>query len=182
MKKIIVALFFIIIPMISFSQEEKATIEDIQFRLNFLVLGVEAEIGITKETTFLANIGGTPFLGWNDDGDGVISFIPFIDTQYRYYYNLKNRLEKGRSITKNSGNFIAIKGTYYFSEEALDNFDSDDDTNESDLISVGVVHGLQRAYQNFHLAFEGGLGYYETRNDGDHIVLPLLSFTIGYAF
>ncbi|KAA1243884.1 hypothetical protein [Aquimarina sp. RZ0] len=100
-----------------------------------------------------------------------------------YYYNFIRRQKLGKNITRNNGNFFSLKGTYYFSEEFYEKLEINDnqDCNPTDLLTVGVVYGLQRTYFDWlHLSFESGMAYGETENGWD--IIPILSFTVGYAF
>jgi len=187
MKKLI--LVVLVILNISFCvAQDTASVEPVQFRLNFLAPGAEVEFGVTKSSTALLNAGFLWGIGSSEDSNGFsetnFAILPIIDVQYRYYYNLKKRQEKGKNITKNSGNFIALKGTYYFTEGFLENLEGNDEdlfTDESDLSIIGMTYGIQRTYFDWlHLGFEGGIGYGQTETD--NIVLPIVSFTIGYAF
>ncbi|WP_298310592.1 hypothetical protein [uncultured Aquimarina sp.] len=187
MKKVIFILVCSLFVYSSFAQD-MAKVEPVQFRINFLAPGAEVEFGVTKSSTILLNAGFLWGIGSSEDFNGNVetnfAILPIIDGQYRYYYNLKQRQEKGKNISKNSGNFIALKGTYYFTESFLENLEGNEEdlfTDESDLSVIGLAYGIQRTYFDWlHIGFEGGIGYGQTRTD--NVVLPILSFTIGYAF
>ncbi|KAA1243885.1 hypothetical protein [Aquimarina sp. RZ0] len=61
----------------------------IELRGNFLIPGVEAEIGVTRTTTFLANAGiifsASTSEDSNGNSDSFLAFLPIIDLQYRFY-------------------------------------------------------------------------------------------------
>ncbi len=181
-------LFFIFLCANLCNAQNKANVEPIQYRINFLVPGAEVEFGIAQNSSILFNAGFLWGIGSSEDFNGSsttnFAILPIIDGQYRYYYNLKRRQEIGKNIAKNSGNFIALKGTYYFTKSFLKALEGNEEnlfTDESDLSIIGVAYGLQRTYFDWlHIAFEGGIGFGQTRFD--NLVLPIVSFTIGYAF
>lgn len=187
MKRVILVIVSCLYLSLSFAQDI-STVERVQFRLNFLTPGAEIEFGVTNNSTALLNAGLLWGIGSSEDANGTIetnfALLPIIDAQYRYYYNLNSRQAKGKNTSKNSGNFIALKGTYYFTESFLETLEGDEEnlvTDESDLSVIGIVYGIQRTYFDWlHMGFEGGIGYGQTETDGT--ILPVLSFTIGYAF
>ncbi|MHA7056428.1 hypothetical protein ACWGOQ_0004360 [Aquimarina sp. M1] len=187
MKKVVLILVGSLFGCVSFAQDI-ARVEPVQFRLNFLAPGAEVELGVTKSSSILLNAGFLWGIGTSEDFNGTtetnFAILPILDGQYRYYYNLNQRQEKGKNISKNSGNFIAVKSTYYFTESFLKGLEGNEEdlfTDESDLWVIGLTYGIQRTYFDWlHLGFEGGIGYGKTRIDS--LILPILSFTIGYAF
>lgn len=187
MKRVVLIILCCLCLSMSFAQGI-SKVERVQFRLNFLTPGAEIEFGVTNNSTALLNAGFLWGIGSSESVNGTtetnFAILPIIDAQYRYYYNLNSRKEKGKNISKNSGNFIALKGTYYFTESFLETLEGDEEnlvTDESDLSAIGIVYGIQRTYFDWlHMGLEGGIGYVQTETDGT--ILPILSFTIGYAF
>jgi len=148
------------------------------YRLQILPLGAEIEKDIYGDFSLVANLGGVPlYLGRETDfnsGTSGFTIIPFLDLQARYYTNFNRRLEAGKSIENNSGNFISIKTTQYFRDFGNLN------TNRANLI--GVAYGIQRTYwDHWHLNFEAGVFYGRNEFD-DQFVLPIPTFQIGYTF
>ncbi|WP_090754927.1 hypothetical protein [Nonlabens sp. Hel1_33_55] len=184
MKSIIIPAIAIMLSTISFAQDldQNLSRSDFQdetiYRLQILPLGIEVEKDVYKDLSVLANLGGVPlYLGRETEfnsGTSGFTVIPFIDLQARYYTNFKRRLELGKSIKYNSGNFIGIKTTQYFSD--FGNLNS----NEANL--TGFIYGLQRTYgDHWHLNFEAGIFYGKNEFDQE-FVLPLPTFQIGYTF
>ena len=80
-----------------------------QFSLNFLLPSVEYETAISENSTLDLNLGFG--IGYHDSAyldEAEYGVYPNFQAQYRYYYNLKKRLEKGKKISENSGNYIAL--------------------------------------------------------------------------
>ena len=79
---------------------------------------------------------------------------PTITLEPRLYYNLSNRLNKNRSIKKNSGNFLALKFNYIpdlFVISSLDN------TSVVENISIIPKWAIKRTVGN-HFTYETGIG------------------------
>lgn len=80
--------------------------------------------------------------------------------EFRYYYNLDKRLEQGKRVDRNSGNFIAplvrLSGPAFLKS---------DNVEVKDFAAiVAGVWGIQRNYGerfNFQLAIGPGIGFTE---------------------
>lgn len=99
--------------------------------------------------------------------------MPFqIELASRYYTNFKRRLEKGRTIKNNSGNYIALSFVNVF-ETVNDNVRVDDAT------ALIGSYGIQRTYwKHLNLNFQTGLGYDFTQSE----IAGQLIFKLGYTF
>lgn len=157
------------------AQEQASTSKSL-FSLNFLLPGVEYETALSNKTTldFRLGTGFAYATGmYRETEFGV--FLNFF-TQYRYFYNFQNRLEKGKNINNNSGNFIALHGGIFNGNPIIGTLESAQDYS----VEVGPVWGMQRVYKSgFKLNLHLGLGY--LFNDlGDSAFSPLIGFSLGW--
>lgn len=149
-------------------------------RIHLLSPGIEIEQDLNKNLSFVGNFGLFPAFYsqggvFNKRREGIV-WAPFIDLQGRYYTNFKRRLEKGKSIENNSGNFLALKLTNYFPSE------NSEATTEA-LTIAGFVYGIQRTYwDHFHINFESGLMADLNADQNENTVLPWISLQVGYTF
>ena len=175
-KSILIFLSLVLYISQGFAQENTSSV----FRINFLNPGVEYEMPVFNQSTVLFNVGvgycesypnlTTYASGW------LYSICPFVDVQYRNYYNLEKRLNKQKNISYNSGNFWGVR--MLTRGKAFDgNFDR---TSNIDF-ALNPIWGLQRSYGKINLLFDGGIAYYfdGKGNDG---VSPTFEFGIGYNF
>ena len=93
------------------------------------------------------------------NGRSNLAFIPtaFISGEGRYYYNFLKRLEKGKSISRNSANYIGVPDNYGLSFQTFYVEDGSRIRTTTQVYNFGIVWGLQRNYQNrFSLDFNIG--------------------------
>lgn len=179
MKKIILIL---LITNFSFSQE-KASVEKSIFGIQtgFLGAWVHNESRLSNQISLRSEIGLD--FGFSQNGYGQTSvFIPSLRLEPRWYYNLEKRIKKGRKISNNSGNFLALNITYnpdwfYISNQ--------DNLNVISTIAFVPKWGIKRTVGN-HFTYEVGIGIgtfivledYETDNN----VALDLHLRLGYSF
>jgi len=149
------------------AQEEQQEFTENVLRINFLSPGVEYEYAITNTSTFSGGLGvayggSYPDLSGNGSGFRYL-FTPFLDLQYKHFYNFEKRLAKNNNTSHNSGNFISAR--FYTRGETIEsNFDR---TSNYDF-AVGPTWGLQRSYGKFHLLFDvGSIYYFDTKGNGN---------------
>lgn len=142
-----------------FSQTESV------LRINVINPAVSYEKALGSKTSLDASLG----FGYNfsypnlslaaDDGFQYI-FAPFVDVQGRYYYNFAKRQENGKSVSQNSGNFVAVRTLYTGpTSESLSSYFRTDDH----FFAVGPTWGLQRKYNRVNLLFSvGPILYFDT--------------------
>lgn len=113
MKPLSIFLLFLITAS-AFSQSAN-NVEKHQFKVNMLNPGVEYEVRLATNQTldFGAGLqfgarGGEGYFDW--------VFVPAFNAQYRYYYNFKRRIGKGKTISGNSANYIALANTTFINE------------------------------------------------------------------
>ncbi len=102
-------------------------------------------------------------------------FFLHFDIQYRKYYNLLNRMTKGRSTAKNSGNYWAAKLLV-----APPHFLEGQRVNEG--LWLGPIWGMQRQLnERLSIDLAGGVGVYRYFNSYEETsISPMLTVNFGY--
>ncbi|TDE27564.1 hypothetical protein E0I61_14720 [Flavobacterium ranwuense] len=172
-KAAIVAVF--ILMTISHSNaQEKPAVEKSQFKINVLLPGFVYEHGLGDKNTLYSELSSG--YGYTSNSFGKTwTFYPYINEQFRHYYNLEKRAAKGKVTSHNSGGFVAMSAFYNFrSISTNDNF-----LPKNSSITVAPVWGFQRTYKgNFNLDLNMGVGYNFEKNDSG--LVPVLNFTLGW--
>lgn len=164
-----------------FAQSEgtDTTTENV-FRINFINPGVEYEWAIGKQQTLGFNLGvgyGGSYPNLDVGGSNGFIYIisPFFDLQFKQFYNRKKRLQKGRPINYNSGNFISAR-LLARGASIADNVTRTDNKD----FAIGPTWGFQRNYGKMHLLFDIG-PYYYFDTKGNNGFFPLI-FQINIGF
>jgi hypothetical protein len=147
-----------------------------QKKICFINPGFELEFALQRKTSLIIN----PGIGYNISyphasiaPSGWLYLIaPFIDMQYRYYYNLNKRYKK-TSNNLNSANFISIRGLYR-GKELSSNFFR---TTNNDF-AVSLNWGLQRVNNKTYYSLNFGPMYYMDFKGNGGVFLNL-EFNIG---
>ena len=89
-------IFLCIVLLVSFSvginAQSGKNVEENQFKINIINPGIEYEAGIGTNQTI--NLGlGLQFGASGGGGEFNYAFLPAINAQYRYFYNMGRRLE-----------------------------------------------------------------------------------------
>ncbi len=174
MKKLILLLVFVT-GQFAFSQDSK-NVADKQFKINFLTPGVEFETGVSNNSTINLALGTGIFYRKQNNQDSEFGVFPYLEGQYRYYYNFKRRNNKGKNTNSNSANYFAFSAIAQSGKSIIGNIDFTDDY----AALVGPIWGMQRTYSSgFNLNLSAGVGYAWSENfDGE--ILPTVSFTLGW--
>lgn len=165
---------FILITISHSNAQEKPAVAKSQFKINVLLPGFVYEHGLSDKNTLYSELSSG--YGYTSNGFGNNwTFYPYINKQFRHYYNLEKRAEKGKVTSHNSGGFVAMSAFYNFrSISTNDNF-----LPKNASITVAPVWGFQRTYKgNFNLDLNLGVGYDFDKNDSD--LVPVLNFTLGW--
>ncbi|HET8736831.1 MAG TPA: hypothetical protein VFM69_09545 [Pricia sp.] len=144
-----------------------------QFRFDLLGPGFSYELGLFRNQSVSTGLG----LGLATYEPGYAVGVA-LSNRYRYYHNFNRRLQNGKNVSGNSGNYIAAAQTIFFSWGRLaTNIHGPKDFN---LGFYGFVYGIQRTYpKGFNFNVELGAGYY--RGDGVPSGYgPLFHFTFGW--
>ena len=168
-----------LITVTLFSQEKQT---ESVWRINFLNPGIEYEMPTGNKSTLSVGLGigysgSYPHSSASDVDTGLVYAInPFVDIQYKWFYNFDKRKIKGLNTTTNSGNFVSVRvltrGKTLFGDDVV--------TDKLDF-AVGPTWGIQRKYgKNFHMLFDMGPIYYFDV-DGGHGFFPLmLQLNLGF--
>jgi hypothetical protein len=140
--------------------QETGKITDVT-RINFLAPGISYEKGVGLfQSIFLEGFvdvaftySYSEFLGSNT----AVYLLPGLSAQYRYFYNARQREEKGKRTAVNSLNYVAPAFEMVFFRSGLVDL-----TNREPRIytikSLGAVWGMQRNYPR-HFSLDLNLGY-----------------------
>lgn len=152
MKKILLSTFTFLFVSMNIHAQETTN----QFSLNFLMPSIEYETAISENSTIDSNLGFG--FGYHDASyldKPEYGVYPDFKIQYRHYYNLKKRLEKGKKISENSGNYIALSANVSSGEPIIGDMRLNNDFSGF----VGPLWGFQRVYNsNFKLNLNLGFG------------------------
>ena len=143
--------------IISLFGQTSKNVEDQQLTVNFLLPGVVYEAAIAANSTITAEATmGFAYQESDFFGDGF-GIYPIGRLQYRYYYNFERRLEKGKNISGNTGNYIAPMIAAQSGKAIIGNLD----LNSDFFVGIAAVYGLQRtAPKGFQFRLEIGPGYF----------------------
>ena len=144
-----------------------------QVTLNLVNPGISYEIGLFRN---VSASGATGF-GLANYQEGY-AFGYALHNRVRYYHNFNRRIAMGKNVSGNSGNYLALSNTIFFSQlRVATDIEGPKDFN---IGFYGVLYGIQRTYKKgFNFNAELGAGYYQ----GDGVPNgygPLLNFTFGW--
>ena len=144
-----------------------------QLTLNLVNPGIGYEIGLFRNVSASAATG----FGLASYEEGY-AFGYALHNRVRYYHNFNRRLNMGKNVSGNSGDYFALSNTIFFSQLRLaTNIEGPKDFN---IGFYGMLYGIQRTYEKgFNFNLELGAGYYL----GDGVPSgygPLLNFTFGW--
>jgi hypothetical protein len=178
MKKIYLSIIASLLFVLCYAQNHQKNTEKV-LRLNIINPGIEFEFPIFKKSTIATNIGigyGGSLKNISGGGDGWVYMIaPFLDIEYRMFYNQKERIKKNKNIKYNSGNYwgarLLVRG-----KELSSNFYRTDNID----FSIGPVWGIQRAYGKFHFLFDvGPIYYFDTKGNSGFFPF-MIQLNIGF--
>ncbi|MFS4457468.1 hypothetical protein [Maribacter sp. 2304DJ31-5] len=129
-----------------------------QFKFDLFAPGFTYELGIFRNQSASSSLG----IGLASYQEGYALGLAW-NNRYRYYHNFNRRINNGKNVSGNSGNYIAAAQAIFFSQLRLDtNIEGPDDFN---IGFYGLAYGIQRTYpKGFNFTMELGAGYY--RGDG----------------
>ena len=174
MKKVLLCVTVILFYSNSFAQETSPQTNS-QFSANLLMPSLEYELSTGTNST-IDLLLGAGFAYRKTNGKSDYAVFPSFQAQYRYYYNLNKRLEKGKKVSENSGNYITALAQFTSGKPILGGLTSKADYG----IVIGPAWGLQRVYNSgFKLNLNLGAGY--AFNDiGDSYFTPLIGLQLGW--
>jgi Protein of unknown function (DUF3575) len=173
MKNIFLLNLFLFFGSSCFAQDSLSVSNNL-LKLNIIRTGFSYEKSISKLSTLNVDANLTPFFIRTNSGANV-TFFPYLNGQYRYYYNLEKRHKKSKTVSGNSANYIAFGSSYYFKSLGVVKYES-----FNNGFSTSVIWGLQRTNnKKMFININSGIGY----NFGKTInskIKPIINFTIGW--
>ncbi len=186
MTKVFFTSLLVMSSYFGFSQNvQEASVEKSTFGIQIGVMGVWAynELKISNQVALRSEIGIAIVGLWTDGNDTLVGTgysLPIVALEPRWYYNLNKRANQGKRIDGNSGNYVSLRGSYYF----YDNADSGTDRNLSSHPFTAISWGIRRNignHFNYEVGVGGGLGF--GNDTGREIGLtPYFNLKIGYRF
>lgn len=188
MKKLIFSILFLVLATFTFAQ--KASVEKSTFGIQTGVLGIWGYNELQLSNTFVlrSEVGlDAGIWGGTSYSKTGVAFIPTFNIGSRWYYNLKKRVAKGKSIDGNSGNFLSLKAIFHPDLFVISNY------NGLSVLSHVIVvpnWGIRRNIGS-HFNYEVGTGlafvyYFPDKANGysegsfDHGLF--VNLRIGYRF
>lgn len=160
MKKLFLVIIVALLAHHMYSQDNKSSVEKSIFGLQTGVLGLWAhhEFGLSNAMALRTEFGLDSGLFGGDYYENSVNFIlfPTVTLEPRFYYNLKKRESKGKNISNNSGNFLALKANYTPDWFVISNADYNMYITEN--LSVLVKWGIKRTVGK-HFTYETGMGF-----------------------
>lgn len=143
MKKILTAIFIMSALIVS-AQNDTLKVKNHLFKANLLLTpSLDYEKGITENSTLGFQLGTELLTATNDvtDETKLSGLYLTLEAYYRYYYNFKRRIEKGKNISNNSANYFGISTMYIHADPIIkDNIEISDDY----LLVPIAIWGFQR--------------------------------------
>ena len=167
-----------VLSTISIQAQDEAvtTVSKNQFKINFLLPGFVYEHGFDTKNTLYSEVSmglGYRYNSYYDES--TMYFVPFINEQFRHYYNLEKRARKGKRTAYNSGNFIALSAAYNFQS-----ISTNENYSEScSSFTIAPLWGFQRTYKGkFNMELNLGAGVNFDKFDTEFA--PIIGFTLGW--
>lgn len=184
MTKLIAVALLSSMPLIAAAQKDSLPdngLKPLQIKGNLILpgIGMSLERKLSPKTTLHAEIDlmGSYYYTYSSyyGGDWGYELVPAVRLEERFYYNLRKRLARGKSMRNNSGNFLAVSGSYFFGPVANRNMRS------QWSFSLQPLWGMQRGVGK-HFSFDArfGLGpvYYSDVRRWE--VQPRAQLMLGY--
>ncbi|MFH7018798.1 hypothetical protein [Flavobacterium sp. FlaQc-47] len=169
-------LSFLLINSIQAQDEDPAAVVKNQFKINLLSPGFVYEHGFDSKNTLYSelNLGvGYVHSDYYDETSWYI--LPVINEQFRHYYNLEKRAEKGKRTARNSGNFVA--GSVYYNFKSFNTYERYGNYDPS--LTLAALWGFQRTYKGrFNLEVHLGPGVNFDKYDTEFVLISNL--TLGW--
>jgi len=180
--------FFLILTLTAIAATlfaQTKTVKTQSLSLNLLGLQYNYEMPVSRLSTVTYYGGLVGELGYSSetlnfsddihysDSEWMYSLRATVGAQYRFYYNLAKRAERGKNTRDNSSNFWAVRLGYYTPAFIEHNMTS------SSIELLTPSWGLKRVYKNNWL-FEFSLGYSIGFQGGDFVNGPSIGISVGY--
>lgn len=142
----------------SFAQDSIPGVVNVT-KINFLNPGISYEHRIGKNQTvqLSAFMNVLVSLGFSSDHSTSDVYVdPAVGAEYRYYYNFRKRSADGKSVSKNSANYIGLYGNMIFSKMRV-NSSYYIESKRRNVNVVGLGWGMQRNYTK-HFSLDLNIG------------------------
>lgn len=178
MKNIAIIIFSLV--SVTFLPAQEVSLSKNSFRINFLNPGIGGEFQITPNQTFSTNITLVPWISGRTASDSkrpyYLGVLPTFDAEYRFYLNRQKRIDKGRSVFRNTGFYVAPRFSY--SINAI-NIYGRSPGHFDPTFKAGAVVGFQKTFKsNLQLGISAGVGI-----RGTYLGVSLhyfIGFNLGY--
>ena len=181
----ILLMMFTNVTVAQLANDAEPKVERHQFAYNFLT-NISYETRVSDKTTFRFSgpvLGGVLYRNTSitindyhqEESQWGYSIRPALDVQFRYYYNLSKRLQQGKKIAHNSGNYIAgVVGGAGPAIAKSDNVYVSDFT-----LTLGALWGIQRNYGKRFMMNVGvgpGISFYDSKTE----FTPIIGLSVGF--
>lgn len=148
------------------------SVEKSQFKINFLLPSVSYERALSSKNTLYSEFGTSFGLQSGSNTNVNWTFIPFLNEEFRHYYNLEKRASKGKITAGNSGSFFALNAIYNFKSLNTDS----KITSQSADFSIIPTWGFQHTgKKGFSTSLNLGYGYGFNKNGNQGVAMIKLS-------
>ncbi len=169
--KILTNLFLLAIVFVK-AQSSPVTVEQSQFKINFLLPSISYERALSNKSTLYSEFGTSFGLQSGSNTNVNWTFIPFLNEEFRHYYNLEKRASKGKITAGNSGSFFALNAIYNFKSLNTDS----KITSQSADFSIIPTWGFQHTgKKGFSTSLNLGYGYGFNKNGNQGVAMIKLS-------
>ncbi|MCF6182514.1 hypothetical protein [Lutibacter sp.] len=183
MKKLKQLLPILFLLSLAVQSQNKASVEKSIYGIQTGILGVWGynESKLTNSIALRSEIGLDAGFRGGSNINTVFVLTPTITIEPRFYYNLKKRSKKGKSILKNSANFLTLEFFYVPNLFVISNTRN---VSVANSLSIIPKWGIKRTIGK-HFTYELGLGigYYIDLDDSRfNDTVADLHIRFGYTF
>ncbi len=132
------------------------------FKVNALTPGVSYELGAGRNSTFNFEASVIPIARADSGGDFDWVLFPALGAEFRYFTNMNRRVQKGKNISGNSGNYVSFLNQAFITAPIIGSIEYD----EPVAYLGAFVYGLQRTYgKGFYFGAAVGPAFFTGDND-----------------
>ncbi len=169
MSKVVFISLLIMSSYFGFSQNEKVvSVEKSTFGIQVGLIGIWAhnELKVSDQVALRSELAVS--------GINSASISPLLALESRWYYNLNERVNKGKRIDGNSGDYISLRSSYHFHDA------TEIEENDINRILLVPTWGIRRnisTHFNYEIGGGAGFGYRK-----DVALAFYVNLRIGYRF
>lgn len=128
-------------------------VENGLIKVSALVPGASYELGLGNNSTVNFDVLLIPGSRGGSDKDTEFGILPGAQLDFRYFTNMDRRVSKGKNISGNSGNYLAVSNQFFLSKAIIGNFDY----GGSYTNITALTYGIQRTRpKGFYWGFSFG--------------------------